>query len=92
MGYYIETDGMKNKAQWLLQHEARIESGPYFNPSSGRIGICVVDNGPFEAAAIAYSENECKEFARPDGRSKIWLSMPKDMVIKLQPRVAKILP
>lgn len=38
--------------------------------------VCVVDNGPFEAAAYAFSQNELNVFANPDGRPKRWLKVP----------------
>lgn len=35
--------------------------------------VCVVENGPFDAAAYAYSEQEMKEFKIECGRKKTWL-------------------
>lgn len=64
MGYYIETDSHRNKAQFL------------------------VDNGPFEAAGIAFSQRELDAFNRPsDPRPKTWLKVPTKEVLKLQPHV-----
>lgn len=40
--------------------------------------VCVVDNGPFGAAAYAYSESEMKAFQyRGDYRPKVWLIWDK---------------
>lgn len=39
--------------------------------------VCVVDNGPFEAAAYCDSPNEFRRFTRiGDDRSKIWMTVP----------------
>lgn len=39
--------------------------------------VCIVDNGPFEAAAYAYDEEEMKRFLRSDGRPKQWMIVPE---------------
>ena len=39
--------------------------------------VCVVDNGPFAAAAWCYNEQEFKNFTHPsDNRSKTWMWYP----------------
>lgn len=38
--------------------------------------VCVLENGPFDAAGYAYSEQEMLDFAQPDGRRKRWLIVP----------------
>jgi hypothetical protein len=36
--------------------------------------VCVVENGPFDAAAFCFSENEFTQFNNPyDSRPKHWL-------------------
>lgn len=49
--------------------------------------MCVVDNGPFEAAAIGYDEKELDRFKRPDDRPKRWLILTKAKAIELCPEV-----
>jgi hypothetical protein len=39
--------------------------------------VCVVDNGPFEAAGYAYSFAEFQAFRRFDGRPRKWLTHPQ---------------
>jgi hypothetical protein len=41
--------------------------------------ICVVSNGMFEAAGLAYSEAEYDEFRREDGRPRTWVLMDKQV-------------
>lgn len=38
--------------------------------------VCVVDNGAWEAAAYAYSPDEMEVFKYPDGRQRVWLTVP----------------
>lgn len=79
MGKYIEktshTKGLpaKGKVELLVAAGAVITTNEY-QPNL----ICVVDNGPFEAAAYVYSEKEYMAFnyAR-DTRPKTWLTWDK---------------
>lgn len=83
MGYYIEVPKSKNKAQQLIElygaarvDESLVES--VFEAPNTAV-ICVVDNGPFEAAGFVYNKNELRVFMRPDGRSRIWLVMERGL-------------
>jgi hypothetical protein len=40
--------------------------------------VVLVDNGPFTALAVAYDQREAAAFAREDGRSKIFATVPRD--------------
>lgn len=86
MGYYIQVPENKGKVHQLVElHGATLlNKRPEFDkvPSDKAI-ICVLDNGPFEAAGYAYSESEMSAFAYPDGRMKAWLLMDKALVHKL---------
>lgn len=89
MGYYIETGSNKGKANWLRSNAKAIS----FNRSqisSDLIPVVVVDNGPFEAAAIAFNSKELDEFLDPDGEREVEkLLVPRMEVIRLCPRVEK---
>lgn len=92
MGYYIETPKSKGKAQWLIDNAQGIQVIPDWEVTKlGHVLVCVVDNGPFEAAGICYSENELDSFARPDGRPKTWVAIPKDQATKLCPEFKELL-
>lgn len=87
MGFYIETPAPRGKAQWLLDNAGALEVSA---PAAGRpdsIPVVVVDNGPFEAAGIAYDEDEFKAFLRPDGRRRTFLLVPREQVLRLCPAV-----
>ena len=80
MGYYIQTSGHHNKAEEICkEHDAIIIPEPksFSEVPPDHALICVVNNGPFEAAAYCYSEKEFLEFAKPDGRSRKWVLMDK---------------
>ena len=86
MGYYIEVPKNKGKAQQIVDlYGARIvNQRPTFTDlKEDEAIICVVDNGPFEAAAFAFNHQELMEFARPDGRPKIWLIMDRAKACEL---------
>jgi len=51
--------------------------------SEGMGVICVVDNGPFEAAAFAFSRGEIEEFAYPDDRPKTWVAIDLKRAMEL---------
>ena len=75
MGYYVNPKNMP-KEKWLNEnsHPKVSNFAPKWNETpSGHLPVCLIDNGPFTAAAICYSPEELAEFARNDGRAKIWL-------------------
>ena len=49
--------------------------------SSEHLPVCLVDNGLFTAAAVAYNTNEMLEFLRADGRAKRWFLVPLDELL-----------
>jgi len=61
------------KADLLIEDGATEVSGNKFEENL----ICIVENGPFDAAAYAYSESEYNEFKKDDGRTKRWVTHPK---------------
>jgi len=78
MGYYINqtSKGVQlpngDKADYLILYGAK-EVKAEFQPNL----ICVVENGPFDAAGFAYDEKEFNEFNNyRDGRPKRWLVHP----------------
>jgi hypothetical protein len=80
MGYYInQVNGKiapaKQKAKFLIEEgDAKIvdQNSLTFQKDL----VCVVENGPFDAAAYIFSENEMRDFNYPDGRNKTWLIVP----------------
>lgn len=74
MGAYVNPPDT-TKEQWLKQHGQPITGPPQRFDGLGTkfLPVCVVDNGHFTAAGIAFSQNELKVFADPnDPRPKKW--------------------
>jgi hypothetical protein len=84
MGEYINTVD-RTKEQFLIA-EGREISDPGL-VASGELPVCLVDNGIFTAAGIAYDERELKAFTEPeDYRPKRWFAVS---IEKLTPFMSK---
>ena len=92
MGYYIQVPEHKGKAQQIADLYGGmilLNCPNSFNQvPEGKAFICVVDNGPFEAAAFCYSKREFEEFSSPDSmtrpsRPRTWLIMDWDKACEL---------
>mgnify|MGYP003341399792 CR=1 FL=1 len=87
MGYYIETAQPKNKAAAIKQDlsalEITVDEAEFFVKEQMGAVICVVDNGPFEAAAYCYNLNEFRAFNDPsDDRIRTWLLVEDEAKVK----------
>jgi hypothetical protein len=90
MGYYINQTTKRNldtlgKADALIADENAIELpfAPDEFPTDRGI-VCVVNNGPFEAASFAYNKEEMDAFNDlSDPRPKRWLVMDLNTAKKL---------
>ena len=77
MGYYINPPDC-TKEMWLETYGQRISEAEAKAHSAGdRLVVCLVDNGPFTAAGIAFDDRERDAFARPDARAKYWYIVPR---------------
>lgn len=81
MGYYLQTPGQSHNKAHALVAKYGGEFIPEPPDSLSEVPddyavVCVVDNGPFEAAGLAYSDQELQEFASADHgrqRSRQWI-------------------
>lgn len=79
MGLYINPTDM-SKEDWLARN-GKPGYEEFIDPSTGDISVCLVENGYFTAAAVAYSKREFDAFSRPsDGRPKLWFRVPVEQV------------
>ena len=81
MGYYVNPS-TGTKEQWLHENAKPISNAKDFDFNSDSLLVCLVDNGAFTAAGIAYDARERDAFMITDGRPKKWFSVEKS---KLEP-------
>ena len=89
MGYYINPKD-STKERWLATY-GELTIFPTFDSKSGKIPVCLVDNGAFTAAGICYCQEELDAFTEPDGRYKVWYLVPKDKILEVCPEVKRAL-
>ena len=87
MGYYINPHGVSKEA-WLIEngvHISETEARSVFDEGSD-LPVCLVDNGIFTAAAVAYDTREFQAFTLPDDdRPKCWFRVPREKLIEFYP-------
>jgi hypothetical protein len=94
MGLYINPKDT-TKERWLLKHaellasksecDVLFEGGDY-------LPVCLVDNGPFTAAAIAYCKEELEVFRYPeDYRLKTFYKVSKKDLLEVCPELERYL-
>jgi len=88
LGYYIQTPGQThNKALSIaMNYDGEFIHKPnkFTDIPEGKALIVVVDNGAFEAAALAYSEQEFEEFTNStDTRHKDYVLLDKPTAYRL---------
>ena len=83
MGYYINPIG-ESKESWLKKHGTPIhpDSALSHKFDGKSYPVCLVDNGRFTAAAIAYCPFELRACANPDGRQKQWFKVEAELLIQ----------
>ena len=81
MGYYIQTEFFTDKASQIVDTYGAVKlDGPpatFEDIPEWAALVCVVQNGPFDAAALVYDEKELWDFTLPDGRPRTWLLMDR---------------
>ena len=88
MGAYVNPEGIR-KEEWLNLHGEpkglsvgdQVAVPTYDSYEEGTLPVVLVDNGPFTAAAIAFSKWEYKEFTKiTDKRPKIFFAVKTDLL------------
>jgi hypothetical protein len=79
MGYYINPK-TGSKEEWLAKNAKPISDSQAesFKFGLNSLPVCLVDNGGFTAAGIAYDARELRAFLNPDPRPKKWYSVESD--------------
>jgi hypothetical protein len=91
MGVYINPKTC-SKEQWLASNGEKIVGRvPTLTERPGFMPVCLVDNGPFTAAAVAYQEGELSAFSDPqDHRPKQWFLVETTKLLEVSD-LAKVL-
>jgi len=79
MGYYINPPS-ETKEQWLQKHGTPVHGDVVLSHdfSGPTLPVCLVDNGPFTAAGIAFDAGELRAFGHPDRRPKSWFLVSRE--------------
>jgi len=86
MGLYMEVESNTGKAELIKKLDDRVQPVcthlvSFKKCPKGFLPVCVVDNVFFEAAGVAYSEDEFNEFNHyRDTRPKQWLYVPIEVI------------
>lgn len=91
MGIYINPKDC-TKEEWLEKNGTRyLHFAPFFLEDGKELPVCLVDNGPFTAAAICYSRHELEAFNRfDDTRPKKWYSVSKEKLLEVSPELKNV--
>lgn len=77
MGCYINPKN-ETKEDFLLREGARLMNAPDASKiTENYVPVCLVSNGLFTAAGVAYSAREIAAFSQEDGRQKFWFLVPR---------------
>ena len=95
MGQYLQVESnIEEAAQLIKYHGAEVVHGDpleaFDKLPADRGLVCVVENGPFDAAAWAFCRQEAEAFKRPDmgcQRRRTWLTMNLDTIKSLLGKV-----
>ena len=90
MGAYINPKDMR-KEEWLGRYAVIFNhSLKWADVPNGYLPICLVDNGPFTTAGIAYCEEEWIRFRKPeDLRPKVWFIALIEKLHTVSPELIK---
>ena len=79
MGCYINPK-FGSKEAWLGIH-GKIISVSEAEITDTHLPVCLVDNGPFSAAGVAYDQRELEAFSHPtDQRDKVWFMVNRNLL------------
>ena len=83
MGYYLNPPNV-SKEQWLTKNAVELDGPPSESPDSdGYYAVCLVDNGLFTAAALAFDARELAVFTEPtDFRPKRWFLVDSEQAME----------
>jgi len=90
MGLYLEPR-VSDKKQWVKDNGVIVGEGvspinfEFSTVNADEVLICNVENGFFDATAVAFNEREFRAFNGSDGRNKTWVIMKKSVAKSVAP-------
>lgn len=87
MGCYINSDTL-TKEEWLRRNGMRLGYAPEWDDAfcKTHLFVCLVDNGHWKAAGVAFDKHELKRFiVGLDNRPHKWYAAPIDKLEKVSP-------
>ena len=77
----------QSKEAWLFAHGELVDQPKAFDTvPEGMLPVCLVDNGIFSAAAVAFDADEFKSFTdKTDRRPKLWYQVETDALFEVSP-------
>ncbi|NJO18752.1 MAG: hypothetical protein HC877_24435 [Thioploca sp.] len=97
MNLYINPPDM-SKEEWLMKNA--IDASPLFEAGikrcwatvpEGTLPVCIIDSGTFIDAGIVYDEEKYDAFNLDDGRAKLFILVPIDKLLEVQPELKNYL-
>lgn len=90
MGCYIDfvnCKGAADKVVALIASGASPVQNPAYPPAPGEVLVCVVDNGSFSSAGVAFDQMEFERMQpRPnDRRDRVWFTLDREKALELAP-------
>jgi len=83
MGCYINPRG-ETKEDFLRREGRVISVNEAIAAPEGEYAVCLVHNGAFTAAAVAYDHHELAALTRAeDPRPKIWYMVPREKLLNV---------
>lgn len=82
MGCYINPK-TETKEAFLSREGTPIDAATPGMITETHLPVCLVNNGPFNAAAIAFSDHELRAFQEEDGRERQWFLVPREELRKV---------
>lgn len=85
MGCYIEGPTLGKADHIIKNHGGEEINRPLFfeEVDKDKAIICVVFNGPFDAAGFCFNAREFEVFSHPDTRPKRWVLIDRELACEL---------
>ena len=90
MGFYFNPMG-QDKERFLNTTYTPVHAPDYSDVPADHYAVCLVNNGAFHAAAIAFSSDEFNVFAAETRRPTAWYYVPRADMIAADPSLTKLI-